>query len=65
MAGNQNDFIRKDLSISEFPTHLVINKEGIIERVFKTVHGVENYLGKYAKSISAEGDIAPPPPVVL
>lgn len=69
VVGNQDDFISKDLSVREFPIHFVINKDGIIERVFQSAQGIENFLDKKTVQNEDEESIAPlsrpPGPSVL
>lgn len=65
VVGNQSSFMSNELTFYEFPSHLVIDENGIIERVFTSVLGIENYLNKKFVSSKIEEELAPPPPVVL
>ncbi len=62
VVGNQSDFMNDELAIREFPIHFMINKDGIIERVFQSVQGIENFLSKKTVQNETEEKILPPPP---
>ena len=62
VVGNQAGFMNKDLSIRNYPTHLVIGKDGVVERVFNTVKGIESYLGNQIRE-QENDQLAPPAPV--
>lgn len=66
VVGNQGEFMDNDLSIRDYPTHIVIGKDGNVQRVFDTVKGIENYLGRQTVELESEDEQLPPPaPVSL
>lgn len=64
VVGNQSGFMNNDLSIRNYPTHIVIGKDGVVQKVFETVKGVENYLGHLVEDGDLNDDqLLPPSPV--
>ncbi|MEL6560991.1 MAG: TlpA disulfide reductase family protein [Bacteroidota bacterium] len=64
VVGNQTGFMDDDLSIRKYPTHIVIGKDGVVERVFDTVKGIENFLGYQTENEELkESQLPPPAPV--
>jgi peroxiredoxin len=64
IIANQEKFIQDELGINEFPTHILINKEGNIEKYFDKAVDLISYfedLNKSEDSIN-ENQFAPPSP---
>lgn len=61
---NQEDLIQNQLKLNTYPTHLVIDKSGKIEKVFSKGSELIAYLEKHktVKSKSSESKLPPPPP---
>lgn len=62
---NQEKFIKEKLGINEFPTHILVNKEGVIERYFEKAADLISYFEELKKSENnkKENQIAPPSPI--
>lgn len=60
---NQKEFMEKTLDVQQYPTHLIIDKNGIIEKVVSKSSELISYLkeGKISHS-KGSGNFAPPPP---
>jgi thiol-disulfide isomerase/thioredoxin len=48
---NQEDYLLNDLKITGYPTHLIINKKGLISKVVSTVSDVKSVLHKEASKL--------------
>ncbi|TRZ45102.1 TlpA family protein disulfide reductase [Robertkochia solimangrovi] len=60
----QSKLIREELGISEFPTHIVVGKDGKIEKVFKSAGAMIAYLNhQNYKRIKKPNEFAVPPPM--
>lgn len=60
---NQKEFMGKTLNVQQYPTHLIIDKNGIIEKVVSKSSDLISYLkeGKISH-VKGKGNLAPPPP---
>lgn len=59
----KKDFLQDQLNINEYPTHLVVNKDGKIEKVFNNSKTLIKYLEKRIPNSTFEKNtsLAPPP----
>lgn len=59
---NQDELIQTKLKLNAYPTHLVVNKTGKIEKVFSKGSELIAYLEKHKTVISKSSDAKLPPP---
>jgi thiol-disulfide isomerase/thioredoxin len=61
---NQNNFIKEELNILSFPTHILVNENGVIERYFESAENLINYYNQNKKTIKSIEKLPPPPPPI-
>ena len=63
---DQKEFMTRELGILQYPTHLIINQQGGIEKVVNTVNELISFLdnGQIKNSVEAK-IIVPPPPAPI
>jgi thiol-disulfide isomerase/thioredoxin len=60
---NQDNFIKEELNISSFPTHILVNENGVIERYFESAENLINYYNEnQSGTITTTTKLPPPPP---
>lgn len=60
---NQKDFIAKVLKFKAYPTHLIVNKEGLVQKVFKNAEEMMVALDSEGfREIKMKRERLPPPP---
>ena len=60
---NQEEFMEKTLDVKQYPTHFVIDKNGMIEKVFSKSYELISYLKEgQVLNLKVDKNLPPPPP---
>lgn len=59
---NQEEFMNITLDVKQYPTHIVVNKNGIVEKVVSKSSELISYLKKSQITVMEETKNLPPPP---
>ena len=62
IIGEQKELIQNKLNLSAYPTHLVVNEQGLISKVFNNISELISYIENDTTLKNSEQKMLPPPP---